>query len=903
MRLSKFAAALLTSCALTVGVVNAAPAAEKTGQAQDVRAQAEARASALVAKMTADEKVGQLVNVAPAIPRLGIPAYNWWTESLHGAMGAVPTTNFPEPIGLAATFDAPLIHSVAQVISEENRGLYALARRTGHLGRIGTGLDTWSPNINLFRDPRWGRGQETYGEDPYLSARLGVAYVTGMQGPNPDLPDIIATPKHYAVHSGPESTRHSANVPVSPHDLEDTYLPAFRAAIVEGQAGSIMCAYNSVDGQPACANELLLQNRLRGAWGFKGYVVSDCDAVKDIADNHKYVPDQAAAVAAALKLGVDNECNGDTLGDNGSVAVNRYKEALQRGLLTMTDVDRALVRLFSARLRNGDLAGLKTVSAPGLPLTTPEHTSLALKTAEKSIVLLKNNGLLPLDKPGVKIALIGPLADSTHVLRGNYSSIQSAPPVSVLAGIRQAMPGATVMHVPFGPSPTDGDSIPTSALRSPDGKPGLKAEYFNATYVPAPLANVTGSFWDRVKAEKARMAQFKFAAKPVVSRVETGIAARGNELKAVSDNHRVVWTGFLVPPESGTYRMGLTGYMGSVALDGKEVASLEHAQWGGMPKMTDIKLVKGKRYKIRVVTEAHGMSGIDLKWQRVSEHPDAELKAAAAKSDVIVAVVGLSSDLEGEEMPVKIEGFSGGDKTSLEIPADQREMLEQAKATGKPLVVVVMNGSPVALQWAKDNAAAIVETWYSGEEGGMAIANVLAGKTNPAGRLPLTFYASVKDLPPFDDYSMEGRTYRYFNGTPVYPFGYGLSYTTFTYGPVTVTPVNGAPEEGLKVTAEITNSGARDGDEVAELYLTPPAFEGAPRLALRGFQRLTLKTGERKTVSFTLSPRDLSFVTADGTRQIMPGQYTVDVGSGQPATNVAHGSATFTATKTVKLPE
>jgi beta-glucosidase len=319
--------------------------------------------------------------------------------------------------------------------------------------------------------------------------------------------------------------------------------------------------------------------------------------------------------------------------------------------------------------------------------------------------------------------------------------------------------------------------------------------------------------------------------------------------------------------------------------------------------MTDIKLVKGKRYKIRVVTEAHGMSGIDLKWQRVSEHPDAELKAAAAKSDVIVAVVGLSSDLEGEEMPVKIEGFSGGDKTSLEIPADQREMLEQAKATGKPLVVVVMNGSPVALQWAKDNAAAIVETWYSGEEGGMAIANVLAGKTNPAGRLPLTFYASVKDLPPFDDYSMEGRTYRYFNGTPVYPFGYGLSYTTFTYGPVTVTPVNGAPEEGLKVTAEITNSGARDGDEVAELYLTPPAFEGAPRLALRGFQRLTLKTGERKTVSFTLSPRDLSFVTADGTRQIMPGQYTVDVGSGQPATNVAHGSATFTATKTVKLPE
>lgn len=902
MRLTTFTAVLLASCALTLSAVGADPAGEKSAQG-DVRALADARASALVAKMTMDEKIGQLVNVAPAIPRLGIPAYNWWTESLHGAQGSVPTTNFPEPVGLAATFDAPLINSVAAVISKENRALHVLSRQTGHLGRIGTGLDTWSPNINLFRDPRWGRGQETYGEDPYLTARMGVAYITGMQGPNPDLPDIIATPKHYAVHSGPESTRHVADVPVSAHDLEDTYLPAFRAAIVEGHAGSIMCAYNRVDGQPACASELLLQNRLRGAWGFKGYVVSDCDAVKDIADNHKYTPDQATAVAAAMKLGVDNECHNDTLGANGAAVVDRYREAVQRGLLTSEDIDRALVRLFSARYRNGDLAGFKTISAPGLPLTTPEHGALALKTAEKSIVLLKNDGLLPLDKPGVKIALIGPLADSTHVLRGNYSSMQSAPAVSVLAGIKKAMPGATVNHVPFGPSLTDGDSIPVSALRTPDGKPGLKAEYFNATYVPPPLSNITGTYWERAEQEKARLAKFKYAAKPVVSRVEPGIAARGNSLAATADNHRVVWTGFLVPPESGTYRVGLTGYMGSVALDGKEIASLKHAKWGGMPEMTDIKLVKGKRYPIRVVSEAHGMSGIDVKWQRVSDHPDEEMKAAAAKSDVIVAVVGLSSDLEGEEMPVKVEGFAGGDKTSLDLPADQRAMLEQAKATGKPLVVVVMNGSPVALQWAKANAAAIVETWYSGEAGGQAIANVLAGKTNPAGRLPLTFYASVADLPPFDDYAMKGRTYRYFQGTPVYPFGYGLSYTTFSYGPVTTEPVNGAVENGLKVTTEVANTGQRDGEEVAQLYLTPPAFEGAPRLALRGFQRLSLKAGERKTVSFVLSPRDLSFVAADGTRQIMPGQYKVDVGSGQPAPDVSHQMATVTATKTVKLPE
>jgi len=895
--MSKFGFAVATALGCLLVVLG-------TAAADTPREQADKKAGEIVSKLTLDEKVRQLVNVAPAIPRLGIPAYNWWTESLHGAIGAVPTTGFPEPIGLAATFDQNLVQDVAGVISVENRGLHALARKTGHLGRIGTGLDTWSPNINLFRDPRWGRGQETYGEDPFLTARMAVAYVTGMQGPDADLPDVISTPKHYAVHSGPESTRHFANVPVSAHDLEDTYLPAFRAAIVEAHAGSIMCAYNSIDGQPACASDLLLKERLRGAWGFNGYVVSDCDAVKDIADNHKYVPDQASAVAAALKMGVDNECNGDTLGANGTVASDRYKEALQRGLITMEDIDRALVRLFSARFRNGDLAGVKTVkSAPRLPLITPQHSALALKAAEKSIVLLKNDGLLPLDKPGVKIALVGPLADSTHVLRGNYSSMQSAPPVSVLAGLRKVLPRAKIVHVPFGPSLTDGDSVPASALRTANGKPGLKAEYFNATYVPPPLTNVAGSFWDRVKAEKDRLARFKYAARPAVSRVEPGIAARGNELVAVSDNHRVIWTGFLVPPESGTYRMGLTGFMGSVSLDGKEIASLDHAQWGGMPKMTDVPLVKGKLYRIRVVTEAHGLSGIDFKWQLVSGQPEEKLRAVAAESDVIVAVVGLTSDLEGEEMPVHVEGFSGGDKTSLDIPADQRAMLEQAKATGKPLVVVVMNGSPVALQWAKDNASAIVEAWYSGEEGGLAVANVLSGKTNPAGRLPLTFYSSVTELPPFDDYSMKGRTYRYFEGKPVYSFGDGLSFTTFAYAPLSVEPANGASENGVKVTTEISNTGSRNGDEVAELYLTPPSFEGAPRLALRGFQRVSLKAGEHRKITFELSPRDLSFVGADGTRQVMPGAYSVSVGSGQPDTGVAHQTAGFSVTSAVKLPE
>ena len=869
-----------------------APSALATSSIRD---QADQKAAALVAQLTLDEKVHQLVNVAPAIPRLNIPAYNWWTESLHGAIGTVPTTNFPEPIGLAATFDAPLVRDVASAVSQENRGLHALARRTGHLGKIGTGLDTWSPNINLFRDPRWGRGQETYGEDPFLTASMGVAYITGMQGPDPETPDIIATPKHFAVHSGPESTRHSANVFVSPHDIEDTYLPAFRAAIVEGHAGSIMCAYNRIDGQPACASDLLMKDKLRGAWGFDGYVVSDCDAVKDIADNHKYAPDQAAAVAAALKAGVDNECNGETIvGLTG--AADRYKQALARGFISVGDIDRALVRLFSARLRNGDLPGLVTKpAAPGLPLTTDEHSALALKAAEKSIVLLKNDGVLPF-KPGMKIAVVGPLADSTNVLRGNYSSMQSAPPVSVLEGLRAALPGAEIAYVPFGPSITDGDSVPSSALQTPDGKPGLKAQYFNATRVPAPTP---GSWSDAF----ARMGSTVFASKPVFTRIEPGVAPRGYDTAKVGEHYRVVWTGYLVPPESGTYRLAITGMLAAATLDGKIIGTVEGTSWGKLPAFTEWRLEKGHRYALRVETQVHGLSGADLLWQRVSDDPNAALKQVAAKSDVVVAVVGLTSNLEGEEMNIHIEGFSGGDKTSLDLPADQRALLEQAKATGKPVVVVVMNGSPVALAWAKENAAAIVEAWYSGEKGGLAVARVLTGQTNPAGRLPLTFYASVKDLPPFEDYSMMGRTYRYFQGTPIYPFGYGLGYTTFRYAPLQVTPVNGIPEQGLRVTTEITNTGARDGDEVAELYLSPPRFDGAPRLALRGFKRITLKVGERRRVVFELMPRDLSFVTTDGVRQIVPGRYAVSVGSGQPEVGVAYQDAEFKLTTPVKLPE
>jgi beta-glucosidase len=863
---------------------------------ESLRTQANEKARALVAQLTLDEKAEQLLNTAPAIPRLGIPAYNWWTESLHGALGPVPTTNFPEPIGLAATFDGALVHDVAAAISVEVRALHALGRKTGRLGRIGTGLNTWSPNINIFRDPRWGRGQETYGEDPFLTARLGVAYVRGMQGPNPSQPNVIASPKHFAVHSGPESTRHHANVFVSSHDLEDTYLPAFRAAIVEGRAGSIMCAYNRVNGQPACVSDLLLKERLRDAWKFEGYVVSDCDAVKDITDPHKYAPDPVAAVAAALKAGADNECTTATLFDIGGLG-ERYKQAYERGLISMDDIDQALIRLFSARYRNGDLPGLggrSPINTPPTPVTTPERDALALKSAEKSLVLLKNDGVLPL-KGVERIAVVGPHADATRVLRGNYSSQLSTPPISLVDGLRRALHKATVTLVPWSPSITDGDPIPTSALRSPDGKPGLLAEYYDAAEA-LPKKHATHAEYAE------RSAKVKFQSKPTVTRIEPGIAVRGNEFAQLSDYYRVVWTGFLVPPQTGTYRIGMSGPNAELVLDGKLLAQHRHQPWGTRSEMVTLELERGRRYPIRVTTDALLLAGVEVLWKRISTRPEEDLRTAAAEADVIVAAVGLTSDLEGEEMRVELEGFSGGDKTSIDLPAEQRKLLEQVKATGKPFVVVLMNGSTLDLSWPKEHASAIIEAWYAGQAGGLAIGNVIAGKANPAGRLPLTFYRSVADLPAFEDYSMKGRTYRYFDGTAVYPFGYGLSYSSFEYASVNIEEVGGAAERGLRVTTSIRNTSSRAAEEVAQLYLGPPKFDGAPRLALRGFQRFELQPGEQRTIAFELSPRDLSFVNRDGMRQIFSGEYVVSVGAGQPGTGVPVQAATFVIKREVKLP-
>ncbi|WP_206602162.1 glycoside hydrolase family 3 C-terminal domain-containing protein [Roseateles puraquae] len=869
-------AALAAALALLPGAHAAPPAPA---------ADAEVQARALVSQLTLDEKLEQLLNGAPAIPRLGVPAYNWWTESLHGAFGPGPTTNFPQPIGLAATFHPGLLQEVAAAISTEVRAVHALGRGKPNASRIGGALNTWSPNINIFRDPRWGRGQETYGEDPFLTAALAKAYVRGMQGPDAARPDVIATPKHFAVHSGPESTRHSVNVWVSAQDLEDTYLPAFRAALVDARAGSVMCAYNRLNGEPACASHSLLVKTLRQDWGFSGYVVSDCDAVVDISRHHRYAIDDAAGAAAALKAGMDNECNGATLSHTPGLG-ERYRQALARGLIRQADIDTALVRLFSARLRNGDLPGLGERRFPSPDtINAAGQRALALRAAVESLVLLKNDGTLPL-RADRRIAVVGPLADARRVMRGNYSSGQTGPTLTVAEALRAQFSPAQVVLVPFGPSITDGDPVPASAFTTPDGRPGLRARYFNLD---------TGS--------PRQAGQRRYQARPFGEHDVAPMASQPQAFAQAGDLPRTVWTGFFTAPETGHYRLGLAGLAGELTVDGRRVTLASRAtRWAEPVTLVTVDLKRGQRHALRLVADAGVGAPPAMLWHRVSRQPLDELRRAAAEVDVVVAVVGLTSDLEGEEMPVKIDGFEGGDRTRLDLPADQRRYLQAVAALGKPVVVVNLSGSAVDLRWARDHAAAILQAWYPGEGGGTAIAQVLAGAANPAGRLPVTFYRSTDDLPPFDDYRMAGRTYRFFSGEVVYPFGHGLSYSTFRYEPVTVDVQEGSQTTGVTVRTAITNTSARDGDEVAQLYLTPPAFEGAPRLALRGVQRVHLRAGERREISYHLDARDLSFVDRDGIRQVMPGAYRLHVGGGQPATGAAGAQADFSLGRRLDLP-
>jgi beta-glucosidase len=837
----------------------------------------EERAADVVSSLTLQEKVLQMQNTAPAIPRLGIPAYDWWNEALHGVARAGRATVFPQAIGLAATWDTDLMHRISDVISTEARAKYNQSIRDGEHGRY-RGLTFWSPNINLFRDPRWGRGQETYGEDPFLTARMAVAFIQGMQGADPRYLKTVATAKHFAVHSGPEPSRHSFDVHPSAVDLEETYLPAFRASVAEGQAGSVMCSYNRVDGVPACASSFLLQQHLRGSWGFHGYVVSDCGAVTDIVEGHKYKPTMAEAAAAAVKAGTDLTC-----GDEYASLV----EAVQRGLISEGEIDRALERLFVARIRLGMFDPPDRVPYANIPYTendSPAHRELALQAARESLVLLKNDKkILPLSGNVRRIAVIGPAADDPDTMLANYHGTPSNI-VTPLAGMQRQFGAQAEVRFALGStfSTASNALLPGNLVQSPgtaSAASGFLAEYY---------------------------ANPDLQGNPAVSRPEPRVYLQREmqdaelEARIPHDDYSVRWTGVLRAPYSGEYTIGIVrtrcedcpaGDSAQVFLDGKLLLSDEtEPSSTRAAKETRMRLKQGAHYRLRVEYRQHsGGVGLQLLWRPPAQPLLAEAVKAVKHSDVAVAFLGLNSELEGEEMKIDIPGFSGGDRTSLDLPEPQEKLLEAIIHTGKPVVVVLVAGSAISANYAQQHAAAVLDAWYGGEEGGTAIAQTLAGENNPSGRLPVTFYRSVAQLPAFDDYGMRGRTYRYFTGDPLYPFGYGLSYSTFRYSSLRVNP-DSVNKSLLHISAQVENSSSRAGAEVVQLYVASEnRLAGSPIRQLCGLQRIQFAPGESRSVEFDLNLEEVSFAAENSDS----GRLAISEGGGQPLDGIPHVEARF----------
>ncbi|WP_206610277.1 glycoside hydrolase family 3 C-terminal domain-containing protein [Croceibacterium ferulae] len=811
---------------------------------------AQAQAAAIVAQMSLEEKASQIKDDSPAVARLGIPGYNWWSEGLHGVARAGEATVFPQAIGMAATWDVPLIRRTADVIASEFRAKYLATRKPDGSSAQYQGLTVWSPNVNIFRDPRWGRGQETWGEDPFLTSRFGVAFIEGLQGDDPQVLKTVATVKHFAVHSGPEADRHRDDIHPSAHDLEDTYLPAFRAAVQEARVEGLMCAYNAVDGIPACASPML-EGIVRTDWGFRGHIVSDCAAIADffLETSHRWQPDPEHTVAAAINAGTDLFCR--EFGRDKSSDPAIIVRAVQQGLLSEAALDQAVTRLVAARIRLGligDVSAQPYASITADQFDTPENAALAAEVARASMVLLKNDGLLPLTAAPRRIAVVGPNADSVEALVGNYNGTPSQP-VTVLAGIRARFPDAEVTYV-------EGTGLTGTPLKEVGGEP---------------LGEVRMEVFDNPD----------LAGTPVVTTEEAVRFSWGQPVRADRAGS-VRWSGTITAPTSGPYQFQLRSFDGyRILVDGQEIVNAWDAGEPGDIVSQEAQLTAGTPVPIVVEARQSGTRGEQvLLWSAAETRGDAAL-AAARDADLVVYVAGLNARLEGEEMRVNAAGFAGGDRTSLDLPAPQQELLEQLHAAGKPVVLVLMNGSGLAVNWADANVPAIIEAWYPGGPGGRAVADLIAGDYSPSGRLPVTFYRSAEELPPFKDYAMANRTYRYFDGEVLYPFGHGLSYTSFAYQPVRLSQSRVAAGAPVQASVRVRNNGMRDGAEVVQLYVTHDA-PGAPRRALRAFQRVQLARGEEREVTFTLDAEALSMVDAQGRRLVPEGTIGLWIGGGQP---------------------
>ena len=814
----------------------------------------------LVNQMTLEEKVGQLVYDAPAIGRLKVPAYNWWNEGLHGVARAGQATVFPQAIAMAASFDKHLMRRVGDAISSEARAKNNAFLKQGKHG-IYQGLTFWSPNINIFRDPRWGRGQETYGEDPFLTSAMAVSYIRGMQGDDPHYLKTVATAKHFAVHSGPEPLRHEFNAQPGPKDLWETYLPAFRAAVQMGGVQSVMCAYNRFMGDACCGSSTLLQEILRDKWHFKGYVVSDCWAIKDFWQTHKVASDPTSAAVMALRAGTDLNCG---------VTYPYLVDAVRKGMVEEKLVDQAVTRLFKERFALGLFDPVDKVPYRRIPFSSVDskpHREVALQMARESIVLLKNDRhILPLSKNIRKIAVIGPLADDEETLWADYSGYNKNG-VTLLKGIKEKLPRARVRYVTgceLAPGFPQVEPIPASFLYSDStgGTHGVGAEYFsNASLSGKPAfvkkdSSVDFLWWDR-----------------------------SPDPRLSADSFSVRWQGYVRVPETGEIALGGEGFNSyrlwindSLKVD---FASVHHPQ----KEFHLYQVHRGQWIKIKIEYQHHTVNHalMRLLWSRpVTAATTQRALDAAREADVVILAMGLNQNLEGEEMDLSVPGFSGGDRTDLELPAPQEELLRKIQATGKPTVLVLLNGGPVSVPWEKDHIDGIVEGWYDGQSAGTALADVLFGDYNPAGRMPVTVYRSVEQLPSFEDYGMKGKTYRYFKGSPLYEFGYGLSYTHFRYSGLRLSQQI-ATGDSVEVRLVVANQGDCDGDEVVQLYVRHEDGDAdQPIRSLKGFQRIHLKKGEKREVRFLLDGESLSTVLADGRRVVAPGVVAISVGGSQP---------------------
>ncbi len=817
------------------------------------------RLNDLISRLTLEEKVAQMMNHAPAIDKLGIPAYDWWNEVLHGvARTPYRVTVFPQAIGMAATWDTASLFKMADYAALEGRAVFNKAVQQGRAGERYLGLTYWTPNINIFRDPRWGRGQETYGEDPYLTATLASSFVRGLQGNDPKYLKAAACAKHYAVHSGPEPSRHVDNFNPSTYDLWDTYLPAFKELIVNANVAGVMCAYNALNTQPCCANDLLMNEILRKQWKFTGYVTSDCWAIDDFYKNHKTHPDAATASADAVMHGTDVDC--------GTASFLSLTEAVKKGLISEKQIDVSIRRLFTIRYRLGlfdPVSRVKYAQTPVSVLESEPHKAHALRMARQSIVLLKNaNNTLPLSKKLKKIAIIGPNADNRIAVLGNYNGIPTEI-VTVVDGIKRKLGNDTEVLYEKALNFTNDTLLVYADVRdqySIDGKKGFKAEYYNNVNLQGEAVTTTENsldkFWQEGEAVTGNIRANNFSARYATYYTADNDGEISFEIEA-DDGYRVL-------------------------IDDKEVLNAWlRNRWGARTHRQQIK--KGQQYKIVVeYWQGEGKGNVRLRAGNFERFDLNTFINQAKDADAIIYVGGISPQLEGEEMRVDFPGFNGGDRTSILLPEIQTDVIKSLHATGKPVVFVMMTGSAVAIPWENENIPAIINAWYGGQSAGTAVADVLFGDYNPAGRLPVTFYKSDSDLPDFNSYEMTGRTYRYFKGETLYPFGFGLSYSTFKYENFSV-PASMKAGSTLTVSAKVTNTGTLNGDEVVQLYVSQQNPDiHAPLKALKGFKRISLKAGESRIVSFQLTPGDLSVPDENGSSIQLKGKISLSIGGGQP---------------------